>query len=145
MNFIKVTLLLVATGLSVACNAADRDPDASDATVEQSPASVCDSLGLQVRGGEVLPPRWDACIVALRAYMAMVADSSTLEVLRARPRSPTIAELQWLSESELGSTTQMRCLSVLLRLPRAAHDVEVRFDTSGAVSYVSAVHKPLQR
>ncbi len=59
--------------------------------------------------------------------------------------SPSAAELQWLSESELGSTTEIRFLSVLLRLPRAAHDVEVRFDTTGAVTYVSAVHKPLHR
>lgn len=137
-----MTLMLVATGLSVACSAADR---ASSTAVLRSPASVCDSLDLQVRGGEVLPLTWDACIVALRASMAMAADSSTLEVLRARPMSPSLAELQWLSESEVGSATQMRFLSVLLRLPRAAHDVEVRFDTSGAVTYVSAVHKPLQR
>lgn len=145
MRFAKVTLLLAATGLSVACGAADRDRGASDAAVAERTASACDSLGLQVRGGQVLPPTWDACVVALRASMAMVADSSTLEVLRARPMSPSAAEIQWLSESELGSTTEMRFLSVMLRLPRAAHDVEVRFDTTGAVTYVSAVHKPLQR
>lgn len=140
-----VTLLLAASGLTVACGAADHDRGASDEAVAEGTSSVCDSLGLQVRGGEVLPPTWDACVVALRASMAMIADSSTLEVLRARPMSPSVAELQWLSESEIGSTAEIRFLSVLLRLPRAGHDVEVRFDTTGAATYVSAVHKPLQR
>ncbi len=145
MTFTKVTLLLAATGLSIACGAADRNRGASDAAVAGGTASACDSLGLQVSGAEVLPRTWDACVVVLRASMAMVADSSTLEVLRARPMSPSVAELQWLSESEFGATTKTRFLSVLLRLPRAAHDVEVRFDTTGAITYVSAVHKPLQR
>lgn len=145
MRFSIAASLLAVMGLSVACGAGDRGEDFDRTVAAESTAGVCDSLGLQVSGGHVLPPSWNSCVVALRASMAMLADASTLEALEDQPMAPTAAELQWLSESELGSAAQIRFLSVLLRLPGTAHDVEVRFDSIGAVTYVSAVHKPLQR
>jgi hypothetical protein len=140
-----VMLLIAALGLAVACSERDRGADPGEAMITGHASRVCEALGLRLIGGEALPPTWDACTVALRASMAMAADTATLLALGARPMAPAEAELQWLTESELGSTAETRFLSVLLRLPRAAHDVEVRFDTTGAVTYVSAVHKPLQR
>jgi hypothetical protein len=137
--------LLAILLLSSACKPQSGTADTAAANSDELTASVCKSLDLTVRAESALPPTWDACTIALRATMVMVADSSTLLVLRGRPMAPNAVDLQWFSESELGSATEKRFLSALLRLPRATHDVEVRFDSSGSVTYISAVHKPLQR
>lgn len=137
--------LLASLLLSAACKPQSGTTDTAAANREELTASVCESLDLTVRAVSALPPTWDACSIALRATMAMVADSSTMLVLQGRPMAPNAVDIQWLSESELGSATEKQFLSALLRLPRAMHDVEVRFDSSGSVTYISAVHKPLQR
>lgn len=118
-----------------------------DATADspQRASSLCSELGMTVSARAALPPGWNACTLALRASFAMIGDTATLQVLGSRPLVPSGAEIQELAEKELGATEVTRLTSVILRLPSASHDVEVRFSDSGAVTYVSAIHKPLQR
>lgn len=63
----------------------------------------------------------------------------------AEPMQRTISLCTELADTELGETEITKFTSVILRLPSASHDVEVRFSDSGAVTCASAIHKPLQR
>lgn len=143
--------LLLAGGCllaAIACEDEAQNAKASaNATVGPSdaPRSLCESLGLNISVRSALPDESAACTFALRAVFAMMGDTVTLRVLGERSLIPTGAELQRLAEKEMGAAVESKFLSVMLRLPNASHDVEVRFSESGAVTYISAVHKPLQQ
>ena len=119
----------------------------ADAIAEppQRTGSLCTELGMTVSARAELPPGWNACTLALRASFAMLRDTVTLQVLGARPLAPSGAEIQELAEKEFGARAVAKFTSVILRLPSASHDVEVRFSDAGAVTDVTAIHKPLQR
>ncbi len=122
----------------------NESPEASADALRRT-SSLCTELGMTVSVRAALPPGWNACTLALRASFAMMGDTSTLQVLGSRPLAPSGAEIQELAEKELGATEVTKFTSVILRLPSASHDVEVRFSDAGAITYVSAIHKPLQR
>jgi hypothetical protein len=133
---------------ALACGSDGRNADGSpDAIAEpqQRATSLCAELGMTVSARAALPPSWNACTLALRATFAMIGDTATLQVLASRPLVPRAAEIQELAEKEFGATAVTKFTSVILRLPSASHDVEVRFSEAGAVTSVSAIHKPLQR
>lgn len=146
MKLIGASGGLALAGLlgALACGGRQARNDVNERTFVPS-GSECETLGLSVSATLSMPEGWDACTLALRAAWAMIGDTTALRALGPRSLVPSGAELQWLSEKEFGATGETRFLSVMLRLPGASHDVEVRFSDAGVVTSVSAVHKPLQR
>ncbi len=110
----------------------------------QGVRSVCEELGFAISGRASISAETEGCTMALRAFFALASDTATLAVLGPQSLSVSYAEIDELREQVLGSSEIRRVTSVTLRLPKASHDVLVRFGTEGNVIYVSTVHKPLQ-
>jgi hypothetical protein len=110
----------------------------------QGVPSLCAELGLAISGRASISPETEGCTIALRAFFALASDTATLAVLGPQSLSVSNAEIDELREQDLGSSEIRRVTSVTLRLPKASHDVQVRFGAAGNVLYVSTVHKPIQ-